>query len=146
MIYSENGVSPDPENLKDLQNMPYPTCKKELSEFLGLITYLSPFIPNLANKTHTLQGLLKKDVPFLWEEHHKEYFEKLKTVISQDSTLTYFNTTEIPGLQTDANLKWLGAALIQSKKPIAYASKSLTDAEKRYGFIERELLAIVFGV
>ena len=54
MIYSKNGVSPDPEKLKDLQNMLYPTCKKELQEFLGLITYLSPFIPNLADKTHTL--------------------------------------------------------------------------------------------
>ena len=50
MIYSENGVSPDPEKLKDLQNMPYQTCKKELQEFLGLITYLSPFIPNLENE------------------------------------------------------------------------------------------------
>ena len=48
MIYSETGVSPDPEKLKDLLNMPYPTCKKERPEFLGLITYLSPFIPNLA--------------------------------------------------------------------------------------------------
>ena len=141
MIYSENGVSPDPEKLKDLQNTPYPTCKKELQEFLGLITYLSPFILNLADKTHTLRGLLKKDAPFLWEEHHKECFEKLKTVISQDSTLTYFNTTEISVLETDASLKGLGAALIQNKKPMAYASKSLTDA-----CIERELLAIVFGV
>ena len=51
IIYSENNVSPDPEKLKDLQNMPYPTCKKELHEFLGLITYLSPFIPYLADKT-----------------------------------------------------------------------------------------------
>ena len=92
MIYS------DPEKLKDLQNIPYPTCKKELQEFLGLITYLSPFIPNLADKTHTLQGLLKKDAPFLWKEHHRECFEFLKTVISQDSTLTYFNTTELPVL------------------------------------------------
>ena len=116
MIYSENGVSPDPEKLKDLQNMLYPSCKKELQEFLGLITYLSPFIPNLADKTHTLRGLLKKDAPFVWEEHHKECFEKLKTVISQDSTLTYFNTTEIPVLQTDANLKRLGAALLAPKQ------------------------------
>ena len=89
--------------------------QKELQEFLGLITYLSPFIPNLADKTHTLRGLLKNDAPFLWEEHHKECFEKLKTVISQDLTLTYFNTTEIPVLQTDASLEGLGAALIQNK-------------------------------
>ena len=145
MIYSENGVSPDPEKLENLQNMPYPKCKKELQEFLGLITYLSPFIPNLADKTHTLRGLLKKDAPFLWEEHHKECFQRLKTVISQDSMLTYFNTTEIPVLQTDASLKGLGAALIQNKKTIAYASKSLTNAEKWYACIERELLAIVSG-
>ena len=58
------------------------------------------------------------------------FCEKLKTVISQDSKLIYFNTTEIVVLQTDENLKGLGAALIQNKKPIAYASKSLTDAEK----------------
>ena len=62
---------------------------KELQESFRLITYLSPFIPNLADKIHSLRGLLKKDAPFLWEEHHKECFEKLKTVISQDSTLTY---------------------------------------------------------
>ena len=96
---------------------------------IALKDYIKQFIPNLADKTHTLQGLLKKDTPFLWEEHHKECFEKLKTVISQDSTLTYFHTTEIPVLQTDASLKGLGAAQIQNKKPIAYASKSLTDAE-----------------
>ena len=79
MIFSENGVSHDPEKLKDLQNVPYPTCKKELQKFLGLIIYLSPFIPNLAEKTHILRGLLKKDAPFLWKEHHREWFEKLKT-------------------------------------------------------------------
>ena len=89
---------------------------------------------------------MKKDASFLWEEHNKECFEKLKTVISQDSTLTYFNTTEIPVLQTDASLKGLRAALIQNKKPIAYASKSLTDTEKRYACIEMELLAIVFDI
>ena len=82
----------------------------------------------------------------MWEEHHKECFEKLKTVISHDSTLTYWYFSCVKVLQTDASLKGLGAALIQNKKPTAYASKSLTDAEKRYACIERELLAIVFGV
>ena len=75
------------KKLQDLQNMPYPTCKKELQEFLGLITYLSPFIPNLADKTYSTRTIEER-CTLLWEEHHKECFEKLKTVISQDSALT----------------------------------------------------------
>ena len=45
----------------------------------------------------------------------------------------------------DASLSSLGAALTQNGKPIAYASKSLTETESRYANIERELLACVFG-
>ena len=48
-------------------------------------------------------------------------------------------------LQTDPSLKGLGIALILNDKPISYA-KSLSDTEKRYAYLERELLAIVFGV
>ena len=51
MIYSENGISPDPEKINDQKNIPPPTCKKKLQEFIVALTYLLPFIPNLANKT-----------------------------------------------------------------------------------------------
>jgi hypothetical protein len=129
-----------------LQKMPAPTGKKELQEFLGFVTYLSPFIENLADKSAVLRDLLKKDVPFLWEDHHQRCFDTLKEVVTKESTLQYFDTNVTPVLQTDASLKGLGAALLQKEKPIAYASKSLADAEKRYACIERELLAIVFGV
>ena len=48
-------------------------------------------------------------------------------------------------VQADASQRGLGACLLQEGKPIAYASKSLTDTETRYANIERELLAIVFA-
>ena len=52
-------------------------------------------------------------------------------------------------VQADASLRGLGACLIQKHKgedqPIAFASKSLMDAETQYTNIERELLAIVFA-
>jgi hypothetical protein len=38
----------------------------------------------------------------------------------------------------------LGAVLLQNK-PIAFASKSLTDTEQRYANIEREMLGVVFA-
>ena len=47
-------------------------------------------------------------------------------------------------IQVDASQIGLGAALLQDNKPIAFASKALTDAECRYANIEREVLAVVF--
>ena len=54
MTYSGNGISPDPEKINDLSNTPSSTCKKELQEFLGLFTNLSPLISNLHDKTYIL--------------------------------------------------------------------------------------------
>ena len=48
-------------------------------------------------------------------------------------------------IQTDASSRGLGAVLIQHGKPIAFASKSLSDCKQRYANIEREMLAVVFG-
>lgn len=64
MICSENL---DLDKINDLQNIPPTTCKKELQVFLILLTYLSPFIPNLTDKTYTMRVMLKKKVIFLWK-------------------------------------------------------------------------------
>ena len=145
-IYSDKGVHPDPNKVADLRKMPKPNNKKELQEFLGFVTYLSPFIPNLSSKSSCLRDLLKNESLFLWEPHHQRCFDMLKNEITDESTLQYFDTVVTPIIQTDASLRGLGAVLIQNEGPVAYASKSLSDVEKRYACIERELLAIVFGV
>ena len=60
--------------------------------------------------------------------------------------LRYFSPYEGLELQCDASQKGLGACLMQSGQPIAYASRSLTQTETQYAQIEKEMLAIVFGV
>ena len=60
-------------------------------------------------------------------------------------TFTYFDPRREIILQVHSSLKGLGATLIQDNKPVAFASKSLTDVETRYADIERELLAVVYG-
>ena len=60
-------------------------------------------------------------------------------------SLTYFNSSKERSLQVDASNKGLRAVLLQEGKPIAFASKALTETEQRYANIERELLAVVFG-
>ena len=76
---------------------------------------------------------------------HQKACELVKSSICKETTLAYFDRDKEYVIQVDASGKGLGAVLLQDKKPIVYTSKSLTDAEKRYANIERELLAVVFG-
>ena len=76
-------------------------------------------------------------------------FQQLKQWICKTllkTTLTYYVRTQPLTLHTDASEYGLGAALLQNEKPIAFASKTLTDVETRYANIERECLSVVFGL
>ena len=112
---------------------------------LGMITYLSPFIPQLSSHTATLRGLLKTDVEYSWNATYQVAFDKLKSLVCEDTTLRYFNTKKPVTIQVDASGKGLGAALIQDDGPVTFASKALTPTEQCYANNERELLACVFG-
>lgn len=144
-IYSRNGVKPDPEKVQAILKLNQPTNKQELQTFLGMVTYLAAYIPHLSDCTNNIRKLLKKDVEFQWHDEHQQAFEKLKHLISNANALQYFDPKKPTIIQVDASQYALGAALIQENKVIAYASKSLTDAETRYANNERELLACVFG-
>ena len=60
--------------------------------------------------------------------------------------MTYFDKDKGHIIQTDASKTELGAVLLQEGQPIVYASKTLTETQKRYSNIERELLGVVFGL
>ena len=95
--------------------------------------------------------MLKKDNIFHWEEQQTQSFQEIKTLIAKanNTLLRYYDRNLPVTVQADASLRGLGACLIQKHnredQPIAFVSKSLTDAETRYASIERELLAIVFA-
>ena len=65
-LYNANGVHLDPGKVDAVHALPAPTNVTELQEFLGLVTYLSPFIPGLSTLTAPLWELLKKDTNFSW--------------------------------------------------------------------------------
>ena len=144
--YSEEGIKPDPKKLIDLKNMASPANKEELSKILGLLTYLSSYIPNFSAKSEPLRALLKKDVPFIWEPEQEQYLNKLKSEITNKTTLPFYNPKVPLTIEVDASTKGLGAALIQNEKPIAFASKALTKTQANYSNIEREALGLVHGV
>ena len=143
--YDASGVHPDPDKVDALHAIPPPTNVTELQQFLGLATYMSPFIAKLADHTDDLRALTHKDSEWQWTASHQKAFDNVKSLITTECTLTYFDPTKPSVVQVDASMRGLGAALLQDNKPIAFASKALKDAETRYANIERELLAVVFG-
>ncbi|KAL5010856.1 hypothetical protein ScPMuIL_013161 [Solemya velum] len=145
MLYDADGVHPDPDKVKAIQEMDTPQSAKQLQEFLGMVTYLSPFLPHASQLTAPLRELFKKDVLFDWTPSHQVAYNKIISLISREVSLSYFDPQKPSVLQVDASSRGLGAVLMQANKPIAFASKSLSECEQRYANIERELLAVVFG-
>lgn len=144
-FYDADGVHPDPAKVADVHALPAPRNTNEMQQFLGIVQYMSPFIPNLADRTEPLRALIRKESEWQWTESHQKAFDNVKSVIGAECTLTYFDPKQATVIQVDASMKGLGAALLQNNKPVAFASKALTDTEQRYANIERELLAVVFG-
>ena len=115
-----------------------------------MVTYLGQFVQNVSDMTYNMKKLLRRNALFQWTETPEADFQKLKEMFTSQECLVYFDQKKDIFLQVDASIQGLGAALMQKDqqgrlKPVAYASMSLTDAEKRYSNIEHVLLAVVFG-
>ena len=110
-----------------------------------MVNYLSKFSPNLSEITSPLRSLLKKETEFLWDEPQSRAFERVKQTVTQSPVLVYYDPNKELTLEVDSSKDGIGACLMQENRPIAFASKSLTQAEIGYAQIEKELLAILFG-
>ena len=81
----------------------------------------------------------------------EETFTKAKKALQDDSLLVHYDELKPLILACDASQYGKGAVLSHSMadgtgRPMAYVSRSLTAAEKNYSQLEKEGLAIVFGI
>jgi hypothetical protein len=145
---SATGVLPSDDKIKSLSGCRPPRNREELRSFLGLVTYVSRFIPNQSTASHPLRELLKSTSNFQWLTQHNNSFELLKELIGNLKHLGYYDPKDQTILVTDASGVGLGAVLIQLKenrpRVISYASRSLSPTEQRYPPIEKEALGIVW--
>ena len=153
-IISSEGIRVDPSKTDAITKMSVPQSLTELQRFLGMVNYLSKFIPNLTEVTAPLRVLLKKDVVFKLQKSQLDVIEKLKTLITSAPILKSFDSNLPTRLKTDASSEGLGALLEQNHgslenpqwHPVGYSSGALRDYKKRYSQIEKEILSVVFGV
>nr|VZI32415.1 unnamed protein product [Spirometra erinaceieuropaei] len=150
-VFDANGRHPDPENIRAIQRMPAPKNVSQLRSFLGLISYYSAFLPSLHDVRAPLNRLLQKDASWCWSPDCEKAFAQLKSMLSSDLLLTHYDPTLPIVVAADASNHGVGAVISHtfpdgSEKAIMHASRTLTPAEKNYGQIEKEALALVFAV
>lgn len=150
-VITQDGIKPDPEKIKKILDWKLPENQTQIKQFLGLSGYYRRFIKDYSKIVKPMTKFLKKDQSVdVTDESYKAAFSKLKLIISSDQVLTYpdFDLPFI--LTTDASNYAIGAVLsqIQEKveRPIAFASRTLTKCETNYSTIEKEALAIMWGV
>ncbi|XP_046868367.1 uncharacterized protein LOC124460828 [Drosophila willistoni] len=146
-ILSDHGIEADPEKVKVITDFRAPKTKEETRSFLGLVTYVGKFIPDLANTTEPLKRLIKANTKFDWTNKEQQAFDTLKKQVVEVTKLSYFNKNLRTCLIADASPVALGAVLVQvddhnDHHIVSFASKSLTDVEKRYSQTEKESLAL----
>ena len=149
-VVGKDGVRPDPEKVDKVVHYPTPTNLRDLRGVLGLFSYYRRFIKDFSQLADPLYVLLKKDAPYNWTTLQQKAFDALKEKLTQAPVVRYPDFSRPFFLYTDASGTGLGAVLAQKEEEeeyvIAYASRTLTPAEKNYAVTEMECLAIVWAV
>lgn len=150
-IISKRGVHTCPDKIDAIKNVAAPTNVSELRSFLGLVMYYAKFVPNISTILAPLYALLRKEVKYEWSAECTRAFEKVKSLLVSSDVLAHYSPALPLVLTTDASGVGVGAVISQlqpggAERPVAYASRVLNAAEKAYSQIEREALAIIYGV
>lgn len=97
-----------------------------------------------------LHELLGKDVAWSCGPKQSKAMQDSKNLLRSSSILVHFDSTKKLAMSCDASQTGLGVVLShiteEGEKPIAYVSRTLAPAEKNYSQLEKEGLAIIFGV
>ena len=148
---SAEGLQPTEEKVRALRNAPEPGNVSQLKSFLGLLNYYNKFLPNHSHNLAPLYRLLQQQTVWEWGPAQQEAFDAAKEALASDRVLVHYDPDKELILACDASPYGIGAVLSHrmedgSDKPIAFASRSLAPAEKKYSQLDKEGLAIIFGV
>jgi len=147
---SKQSVRVTEERIKAIRKAPQSHNVAKLHSFLGLVAALSSFIPNLSKITHPLNKLLGNKA-WKWCKTCERTFVQLKEAVTSDTVLIHYDPAKKLDLAVDASQYGLGAVIMHicpdgKCQHIAYSSRSLNKHEKGYSQIDKEALAIMFGL
>jgi hypothetical protein len=149
-VVNKEGTRPDPSKIDAVRGFPTPTIVTTVRSFLGLTRYYRNYIKGYLKLAGPLFELTKKDVAFVWTQDCQRAFHALKKALMGAPILVRSNFKEPFCLDVDWSTKGVGAILSQKEgrfeRVIAYASKALTMAQKKFHPMEGECYALIWGI
>ena len=145
---SDQGIGPDPDKVKSIQEWPEPTDVKGVQALLGILNYYRRMIQGFSHLAGPLTALTKKDATFHFGKECRDAFKALKDRLTTEPILAIFDPEKEATVDTDASDYAIGARLTQKAedgkaRTVAYYSRKMTGPELNYDIHDKELLAVV---
>ena len=149
----KNGSIPQPGKVKPSSDFPQPNTVKSLQGFLGMVNFYHRYILQAASILRPLYCSLKgksQKESLKWFSSLKQSFQLAKAALCDATILAHPISNAPIAITTDASDIGLGPTLElyvnNNWKPLAFYSRQLRDAERKYSTYDRELLAIELAI
>ncbi|UYV73849.1 hypothetical protein LAZ67_11001128 [Cordylochernes scorpioides] len=151
-IITNAGISPDPQRVQAIKDIPIPDTVGKLRRFLGMLNFYWRCLPNAASTQAPLHAMVegRKNASCQWTPTALQAFDQCKFQLA-NAALLHHPFPEAPlCLTVDASDFAVGAALHQQVgnnfQPIAFFSRKLDAAQRKYSAYDRELLAVYLAI
>ena len=151
-ISTKDGLKPNPIKVEAIKNYPYPGSRKEAECFIGMISWLRRFIPRMSQTTRHIRDCMKQaGKTFTLTDKAKKEVDTLKEIMTSDICMAHPNINKQFYIHVDASKQGVGAILTQvdedgNHRVIEYASKALTNAQRKYSNSVREGYGILWAL
>ena len=148
---TKNGISPLPSRIQAINEFPTPKNRGDLQRFLGMINYYHRFLPGIASKLAPLHvASTGRGKEITWTPQCQQAFEEAKGALSANTLLHHPRPDAKTNITVDASDSAIGAQVEQWQKrrwvPLAFFSRKLSSAERKYSAFDRELLGVYQAV
>ena len=146
-----SGIRPTEEKLRAIVDAPPPKNVQELRSFLGLLNYYGKFISTAATLLAPLNVLLHQGIEWKWSTACQNSFDQAKKTLVSSDVLMHYNPDLPIVMAGDASTYGVGAVIAHvlpngTERPVAFATRTLTNSERNYAQVEKEALSLIFGV
>ena len=149
-ILSNQGIGTDPVKVNAIQDWPTPRNATEVQSFMGLANYYRWFIPAFSKLSIQLTNLTKSSTKYISTPTCQEAFDNLKQAVCSSPVLQFLDFSKPFRIMRDYSGQAVGAVLLQNQDheglPVAYESRKLNDAARKYAPHEGELLVLIHAL